>query len=109
MNAAYTSTFTEDYKTNDWALGQHDTADMIPAETLKTLIGYLNNAITAVGEDSVYAEHINLLKFLPRYVCLRRYGDDISGVVGMEAGLKADMLACNTLAKTLRWKVISDN
>ena len=93
LNAAYASTFTEGYSTNDWALGQHDTADMIPAETLKTLIGYLNNAISAVGESSVYAEHINLLKLSPRYMYVNFYGDDTSGVAGTKAELKADMLA----------------
>ncbi|MBQ8394347.1 MAG: DUF4838 domain-containing protein [Clostridia bacterium] len=93
LNEAYASTFAEGYKTNDWSLGQHDTADMIPADTLLTLIGHLNNGIAAVGEDSVYAEHLNLLKFSPRYMYLMKYGDDTSGVAGTKAELKADMLA----------------
>jgi len=93
LNAAYTSTFTEGYKTNDWSLGYTGAWPMVSAETLKTLIGYLNSAVAAVGEDSIYAAHINLLKFTPRYMYVDTYGDDTSGVAGTQAQLKADMLA----------------
>ena len=93
LNAAYASTFTEGYKTNDWSLGYTGDWPMVSADTLKTLIGYLNSAIAAVGEDSVYAAHINLLKFTPRYMYVDTYGDDTSGVAGTKAQLKADMLA----------------
>ena len=93
LNAAYASTFTEGYKTNDWSLGYTGDWPMVSADTLKTLIGYLNNAVSAVGEDSVYADHIELLKLSPRYMYVDTYGDDTSGVAGTEAALKADMLA----------------
>ncbi|MBQ7912147.1 MAG: DUF4838 domain-containing protein, partial [Clostridia bacterium] len=93
LNAAYASTFTEGYKTDAWSLGYTGDWSMISAETLITLIGYLNSGISAVGEGSVYAEHINLLKFSPRYMYLMKYGDDTSGVVGTKAELQADMLA----------------
>ena len=93
LNAAYASTFTEGYKTNDWSLGYTGAWPMVSADTLKTLIGYLNSAIAAVGEDSVYAAHINLLKFTPRYMYVDTYGDDTSGIAGTKAQLKADMLA----------------
>ena len=93
LNAAYASTFAEGYKTNNWALGYMGDWPMVSADTLKTLIGYLNSAIVAVGQDSVYAAHINLLKFTPRYMYVDTYGDDTSGVAGTKAQLKADMLA----------------
>ncbi|MBQ8725698.1 MAG: DUF4838 domain-containing protein, partial [Clostridia bacterium] len=93
LNQAYQTTFAEGYKTNDWALGYTGDYPMIPADTIKTLIGHLNNAISAVGADTEYANHINLLKFTPRYMYVNSYGDDTSGVVGTEALLRADMKA----------------
>ena len=96
LNAAYSSTFTNGYKIGAWTLGDATSsvgAAMIPADTLKTLVGYLNSAMESVGADSVYADHIDLLKLSPRYMYTHVYGDDDSGVIGTRGQLKADMLA----------------
>ena len=103
MNAAYKSTFIEGYQVvdsygNSWRLGEATSsvggvATMIPADTLKTLVGYLNSAIENVGANSEYAEHLELLKLSPRYMYTHVYGNDYTGVIGTRGQLKADMLA----------------